>query len=289
MIYTIKSSGLEVEVNSFGAELWSIKKDSHEYLWQGDANSWKNRATSIFPVVGRLQDGKYTFQGETYEIGSHGLARDADFVAEEQTESKLVLSMESTDQTKVKYPFEFKYYLIYEVKENVLHITSKVENKDNKKMYFGLGGHTGFITPIEDGTSFEDYYLEFNEECSPTRTNVNAGGLLMDKVDFNLENSKVLKLKHDLFNKDVIVLENISKEVVLKSDKTNKSVRVKYQDMNYLGVWQMPNVAPNFLCIEPWTSLAGRENVSEDFENHPSLLGLEASKTYENTWTIEIN
>ncbi len=197
--------------------------------------------------------------------------------------------MESTDQTKVKYPFEFKYYLIYEVKENVLYITSKVENKDSKTMYFGLGGHTGFITPIEGGTSFEDYYLEFKEECSPTRTNVNAGGLLTDKVDFNLENSKVLNLKHDLFDKDVIVLENVSKEVVLKSDKTTKSVKVKYQDMNYLGVWQMPNVSPNFLCIEPWTSLAGRENVVEDFENHPSLLKLEASKTYQNTWSVEIN
>ncbi|MFI3229995.1 MAG: aldose 1-epimerase family protein [bacterium] len=289
MIYTIKSSSLEVEVNSMGAELWSIKKEGHQYLWQGDENSWKNRATSIFPVVGRLQDGKYTFKGETYEIGSHGLARDADFVAEEQTENKLVLTMESTDATKVKYPFEFKYYLIYEVKANELFITSKVENKDGQTMYFGLGGHTGFVAPIEESTRFEDYYLEFKEECSPSRTNVNGGGLLMDKVEFPLENSRVLNLKHELFNEDVIALEGVSKEVVLKSDKTAKSIRVKYPDMDYLGLWQTPEKAPGFLCIEPWTSLAGRENVVEDFEKHPSLLSLEGGKVYENTWSVELN
>lgn len=289
MIYTIKSNDLTVEINSMGAELWSIKKDNHEYLWQGDPNGWKNRATSIFPVVGRLQDGKYTLDGQTYEIGSHGLARDTDFTIEEQVENKVVMSMSSDDNTKIKYPFEFKYYLIYEVVGNKLLITSKVENKDNKEMYFGLGGHTGFIAPIEENTCFEDYYLEFDDECKAVRTNVNEGGLLLDKVDFELENQKILKLKRDLFDADVIALENVSKGVTLKSDKTSKSVRVEYKQMDYLGLWQSPKTLPNFLCIEPWTSLAGRANVSEDFANHPSLVSLESSKEYENTWSIEIN
>ena len=35
MFYTIKNEHLEVSVNSFGAELSSVKaKDGYEYMWQ---------------------------------------------------------------------------------------------------------------------------------------------------------------------------------------------------------------------------------------------------------------
>ena len=75
MNYTIKNDILNVEISTLGAELQSIKKNNVEYLWQGDEKSWKNKATNIFPYVGKMQDGKYIYKGKTYEMGSHGLAR----------------------------------------------------------------------------------------------------------------------------------------------------------------------------------------------------------------------
>ena len=76
MIYTIENDSIRVQISDVGAELQSIvgKKDNTEYLWQGDAQYWSGRAYNLFPICGRLTDGKYTYQGKTYEMNLHGFA-----------------------------------------------------------------------------------------------------------------------------------------------------------------------------------------------------------------------
>ena len=77
MIYTIENEYLSVSVEDIGAQLKSIyhKKSETEFLWQGDPKYWKGRAYNLFPIVGRLYDGKYTYNGKTYELERHGFAR----------------------------------------------------------------------------------------------------------------------------------------------------------------------------------------------------------------------
>lgn len=288
MNYKIKNNILEIEISSFGAELQSIKKNNNEYLWQGDPNSWNNRATNIFPYVGRMTDGKYTFQGNTYEMGGHGFARNTEFVAEEISNNKIVFKTEYNENTLKSFPFKFEFYIIYEIIENTLQICYKVLNKDNKKMYFGLGGHPGFIVPLENSLSFEDYYLEFENCCNPINHNVVIGGYISNSNPYNLQNNKILHLKHNLFDNDALIFENMDKIVTLKSDKDSKKVVVKYSEMKYLGIWHSPNKKVPFVCIEPWTSLPSRNGILEDFETQPSLISLEKDKEYINNWSISI-
>lgn len=288
MNYKIKNNILEIEISSLGAELQSIKKNNHEYLWQGDPNSWNNRATNIFPYVGRMTDGKYTFQGNTYEMGGHGFARNTEFIVEEISNNKIILKTEYNQNTLKSFPFKFEFYIIYEIIENTLQICYKVLNKDNKKMYFGLGGHPGFIVPLENSLSFEDYYLEFENCCNPINHNVAIGGYISNSNPYNLQNNKILHLKHNLFDNDALIFENMDKIVTLKSDKDNKKVVVKYPEMKYLGIWHSPNKEVPFVCIEPWTSLPSRNGILEDFEIQPSLISLEQDKEYINNWSISI-
>lgn len=93
MIYIIKNRFLNIEINSIGAEMQSIKKDNIEYLWQGDNNTWKNKATNIFPFVGKMQDGKYIYNGITYEMGNHGFARHTNFIANKIGDDKIIFKM----------------------------------------------------------------------------------------------------------------------------------------------------------------------------------------------------
>ena len=64
MLYTIENEQIRVEISDRGAEIMSIvgKKSGHEYLWQGDAKYWASRATVLFPICGRLTEGKYTYE-----------------------------------------------------------------------------------------------------------------------------------------------------------------------------------------------------------------------------------
>lgn len=85
MLYSIENDRLRVEINDIGAELYSIKDktDGFEYLWQGDPQYWSGRAYNLFPICGRITEGRYTYKGGSYDICLHGFARDAVFTCVE--------------------------------------------------------------------------------------------------------------------------------------------------------------------------------------------------------------
>ena len=60
MNHTIQNEFLTVTAAEKGAQLQSILgRDGTEYLWQGDAKYWSDRALNIFPYVARLTEGSY--------------------------------------------------------------------------------------------------------------------------------------------------------------------------------------------------------------------------------------
>ena len=95
MLYSLENKDLLVQVRDHGAELRSIKEraDETEYLWRGDPTWWKYSAPLLFPIVGKLVDGKYRVNGKTYELPAHGLARIADFTLIEQEKDAIKLAL----------------------------------------------------------------------------------------------------------------------------------------------------------------------------------------------------
>ena len=83
----LQNEYLTVEVSDLGAELQSIKDaDDKEYLWQGDDKYWGRRSPILFPIVCGLWKGTYRTEGETYQLGRHGFARDMNFKILRQTD-----------------------------------------------------------------------------------------------------------------------------------------------------------------------------------------------------------
>ena len=103
-------------------------------------------------------------------------------------------------------------------------------------LHFGLGGHPGFNVPLKEGTSFEDYYLRFSQPCEPDRVGFSSG-ILVSGVDkrYELEDGQIIRLRHDLFDHDAIVLKNMAKSVTIASDKTKRYVTVSYPQMSASG------------------------------------------------------
>ena len=102
MIYTIFNEFLEVSVSDVGAELMSIrsKADGTEFLWQGDSAFWAGRAYNLFPICGRLTDGKYTYRGKTYEMNLHGFVRKSVLDATVLACDKIDFGIKTDDRTK---------------------------------------------------------------------------------------------------------------------------------------------------------------------------------------------
>lgn len=289
MQYTIKNDHISVTVSEKGAELQSILgADGTEYLWQGYPKYWADRALNIFPYVARLTHGQYELDGQRYAMRIHGIALYEKFELTEQTEHKLVFTLTDTPAIYASYPRHFVFQVIYVLKNNTLETTYQVENRDTRTMYFGVGGHPGFNIPLTAGKTFEDYRLRFSEPRNPRRIGFTETCFL-DGTDapFDLEDGRVLPLRHDLFDQDAIVLKDMAREVTLEADDDH-CVTVRYPDMPYLGIWHMPKTDAPYVCIEPWTSLPSTQDKVAVFEEQKDLLSLEPGRTYQNIWTITI-
>lgn len=290
MLYQLKNEKLTVTIEDKGAQLRSVKSaDGAEYLWQGDEKIWAAQAPNLFPHIARLTTGRYTLEGKTYEMKSHGFAKDTVFAAEQENDAHILFTIKADASTLAQYPYQFTFGVDYRLEGGKLLITYVVENKDEKTMYFGVGGHPGFNVPLERGLDFEDYYLEFDCEKAALLVGMSEDCYVQgENVKFPLEEGKKLALRHSCFDHDAIILTQMCRAVTLKSDKNGRAVKLCYPDMEYLGIWHRPFTEAPYVCIEPWTSLPARKDIVEDFSTQPTLLSLEAGKRYSNTYSIEI-
>lgn len=292
MNYTISNDQIEVTVSDVGAELMSIKslKDGTEFLWQGDPAFWAGRAYNLFPICGRLAEGKYTFRGETYEMNLHGFVRKSTLDATVLARDKIDFGLRSDERTKAMYPFDFEYHICYSLVGSTVKMEISVINHTDSTMPFALGGHPGFNVPLAGAGAFEDWRLEFCPECEPVHVVFSDACLTTEeRKPFPLEDGKILRLRHDLFDHDAVVLTGTSHRVSLKSDLSPHSVTVEVPDaMKYLGIWHAPKKEAPYVCIEPWTSLPAYDGRVDDLETKEDMFELSPLASYELIWTITV-
>ena len=110
-----------------------------------------------------------------------------------------------------------------------------------------------------------------------------------ERAEFPLEDGRRLRLRHDLFDRDAIVLSGASHRVSLKSDSDPHSVTVEVPDaMKYLGIWHAPKKEAPYVCIEPWTSLPAYDGVVDDLASKRDMFELSPLASYELIWTITV-
>jgi len=286
MLFHIENDSLQVILSDTGAELMSIRSASGtEYLWQGEEKYWSDRAPNIFPYVARLTNGCYTYQGKTYHLPIHGFAPTAKYAVTEAEKTSVTFTLESCPEFYEMYPFHFRFHLCYSLDGSTLHVEMKVENLDEKAMYFGLGGHPGINVPMEEGLTFEDYFLEFPEAQLRRVEFTPACFITGNEHPFPLEGSR-LPLCHDMFDDDAIVLKGVPGKVTLRSEKGKRAVTLIAPGLPVYGFWHMPKTDAPYICLEPWSSLPSRQDVVEDLETQEDLIRLEAGKTYATTWSL---
>ncbi len=291
MTANIRNEFLTVTVADRGAELQSIRgADGTEYLWQGDARYWPDRALNLFPYVARLTRGSYYLDGHLGHMDIHGLAPYADFRLLPLGGTELVCELTSDERTYAAYPRRFAFRVRYRLRGDTLAISYEVENRDRRTMYFGLGGHPGFNVPLAAGRSFADYRLRFGERCAPVRVGFTDDCFLDGTAEaFPLLDGAVLPLRHDLFDRDAIVLRDMARSVTLETDGDGHAITVAFPQMPYLGLWHMPETDAPYLCIEPWCSLPSSQGRVAILEEQEDLLRLPAGETYRNEWTIQLH
>lgn len=292
MNYVIENEKLKVVASGVGAELQSVygKTTAFEYLWQGNPEYWKGRATILFPICGRLTDGKYTYRGKEYEMMLHGFAKKSVFEVAEQSGDKLVFLLKSDENTLAIYPFEFELRVTYTLSGSTVRTAIEVKNTGAENMRFSVGGHPGFNIPLKDGAAFDEHYLEFAhprkcEKLIMSETCYYTG----KKEPFPLVDDKILPLKHSLFDHDAVFLDNMDDEVTLKCKNGGRTVAVRFEGMTHLGFWHKPLTEAPYVCIEPWHGVPAYDKVVDDFATKEELMDLAPDKTYNTFFDITVS
>ena len=96
----LSNSELTATINTFGAELISLKnKSNREYIWEGNPNYWGKHSPILFPIVGSLKNNSYCYNNVVYNLPRHGFAREMDFDVIKKTDSTVVFSIQQSTVT----------------------------------------------------------------------------------------------------------------------------------------------------------------------------------------------
>lgn len=285
---TLKNQYLTVLVNEFGAELTSVKaEDGSEYVWQADPTYWKRHAPVLFPIVGRLKDNQYSYQGNTYEMTQHGFARDNQFQIEDHQETSVTLLLTENAETLTKYPFKFQLRVRFELKDHELGVRFSVKNSSDKSMLFSLGAHPGFNVPFAGEGGFNDYFIRVAPKKAYQRIPLKPP--YSDPNDLQeLDFTKPLALNHDLFDSDALVLDLKGQQTTLMLANTHNDhgIALSLKDAPYVGVWSpYPKQAP-FICIEPWWGLADTVDADGKLEDKFAINRLSVEQQFDAGYQI---
>ena len=270
MIYVIGNKTFSVAVDSFGAQLNSIKKDGQEKLWQNYDGSWKDHSPMLFPFCGHCA---VKLGDKTYPAPAHGFAQNCEFKFISQTETELVLNLSSDAATKKMYPFDFSFTVYYSVKKTTLFIKYVVKNTGDGVTYFGCGGHESFNI---DG-KLEDYGIEFEKEENLLRFYDGKNGLLLKKSSY-YPNVKTLKFKDIPVEKDkTLVFKGIKSGWCRLVKNTGEVIAEShFEGFPNLLFWRPDGAA--MICIEPWINLPDKNGETTDFREKEGIYALSAGE-----------
>ena len=282
MKITLSNSELTATINTFGAELISIKNNSNrEYIWEGNPNYWGKHSPILFPIVGSLKNNNYIYNNSIYHLPRHGFARELDFEVKEKTDLEVVFSLKQTGATLEKYPFNFELQISYTLTNSVLKIGYKVIINNDFSMPFSIGAHPAFALPSD----FKNYELLF-EKSEKLIVSTLENDLISNATYILPMENNSLRLNYSLFENDALVFKTIASKSVTITENKIPFLKVHYNDFPSLGIWTKSQ-AP-FICIEPWIGYADTIENNGNLEDKEGIQILGENQTFETNYLIEI-
>ena len=277
MIVTLENPVLRVSVEDAGAQLCSVRRpDGTEYIWQADPAVWGRHAPLLFPIIGRLKDGRYRLGEKTWTIPTHGFGRDSVFTVGERGEDRVTFTLTHSPKTRAVYPFAFSLAVTYRLEGDRLIKSHRVENLGGEEMLYELGGHDGYRCPLSPGETMGDYAVVLPGVDTLTPYGMNEENMLTPKGPaYPLEGGRIA-LTPATYGLDTVILDDLPQRKAMLVDGTGRArVTVDFADFPYLGLWTADKpFDTNYVCIEPWSTLPDGVFLGRDLGDKPGIRRL---------------
>lgn len=287
----LKNEYIEAKINDVGAELVSLKnlKTGHDLLWDGTPPFWKYHAPVLFPFVGSLNGKEYRYKGKTYQMRQHGFAREKQFRLFNATDTSVTYVLESDEETKKVYPFDFRLEITQTLDGNRLIVSWKVMNT-GEKMYFSIGAHPAFRVPVDADDKKNWCYVLFPEKkhLNYILKDLKSGSADPTEVYTMELDEGFLKIEDHLFDIDTFIFEDgqITKVSLCGSDK-KPYVTVHCDGFPYFGLWTQSDLAP-FVCLEPWYGRLDDIGFTGELPEKKGMIELGAGEEFRAQYEIEV-
>jgi galactose mutarotase-like enzyme len=246
---------------------WSLQEQDILYLDRdrfADPNlSVRGGIPLLFPICGNLPNNTYTHQGQQYQLKQHGFARDLPWKVTASSEAtqnpvSLTLVLDSNDQTRSLYPFDFQLAFTYQIKDNTLEIQQRYTNHSNEPMPFSSGLHPYFLTSDKTQLEFEIPASEYQDQITKEIHQFSGSfDLSRDELD--------------------LVFPQITERSASVTDKGRAcKIALGYSDLySTLVFWTVKG--KDFYCLEPWSAPRNALNTGEHLSELPPGGSYEAS------------
>ena len=298
--YVLENDFLAIEVSTFGAELQSIKDKTtgYEYLWYGDKAYWARRSPILFPIVGKVWNGRMLYHDKEYPLSQHGFARDCEFEAINVLDlnrkfnyrfssfSAIAFLFSSNDDTRKIYPFDFDLYVVYQLEERSVKVHWIVDNKTDGDIYFQIGAHPAFNYRDFDGDADIQGYMQFDKSGDLLLTRLECGGYAAKNRGVMNVPVMGIPITKDTFAGDALVFENQLKKVALCDKSGIAYVEVEF-DAPVVGLWSPAKTgyAP-FMCIEPWYGRCDDSHFDGDYNQKPYINHLVKGEVFASKYSM---
>ncbi len=278
---TISNENLKVEISSLGAEIQSVKQNGEELIWEGDPAVWSGHSPLLFPICGGLKEDRYIYAGKEYTLPKHGFARHSEFQVEEVTTDRAVFSLQSSEETKKAYPFDFLLTVTYQLEGEKLLVTYDVRNLTDGEMYFSIGSHEAYACP----NGIEEYSVIFEKEENLDAV-VLDGNTLSDQTVRIGEKVRELPLRYEYFAVDALVFINLeSRAATLRNHRTGKEIKVEFPGADYFLIWTKPQA--KYICLEPWCGCPDFTKSSYEIAEKRGIIRVAKGETCTRKHTIQ--
>jgi galactose mutarotase-like enzyme len=287
-LVSIRSAGLVAEINPMGAELHALRDaEGRDLLWDGDPTVWAGRAPILFPIIGELAEGRYHWQGGTYNLPRHGFARRSLFEVVEEQANTATFQLRWSEATFAVYPFRFQLDIRFAVRESTLVLTVLIRNLDaSGPMLASFGFHPAFRWPLPFGEPRAAHRLAFDQpEPEPIRR-LDKNGLVLPTLFSTPVEGLDLPLDDALFADDAVIFDQVRSGKLRYGAAEGPQLEIAFPQTSRLGVWSKPGAG--FVCIEPWHGVADPEGFKGDLSAKPGIFPIEPAQSVQLSMSIAL-
>lgn len=207
----------------------------------------------LFPFIARhMVDGvvgKWRKGGRTFDLPMHGYARQTLFTIDEKrcSDNKIVMVLESNEQTRPGYPYEFRFTAVYELSGRSLCCEVRVENTSaagSEPMPYYFGHHWYFSVPHHQRNRWK---VEIDRDGSVRQDDNGNIYPVADFAELSLGDESINNAMHLLKSQRVLRLGG---DHVVEIELDHPGSVPWYA----VTLWtETPH--SDFYCIEPWQGL----------------------------------